>query len=275
MTDSYPILEKPIIRWLLCIPLIGWAILYFTAPYQPESMKLPVDVHTLYDFDMFLFGALPTTIVPRLMQCIPLDTLAGIVYTIHSGWPVIFLTYLLIRRRDIVLSYVNCFGVVSLLAVATQMAMPTSPPWYYYKYQFAPASYALKGDPAGLERVDEYYHIQFFYNMFYNNPVVFGSFPSLHIGWPSLMSLFIVFSTRLPRLIKRASIVYVLIVSWAVIYLQHHYAVDVLGGMFYAWMAYTLLGPKKKPGTTVQSTDIHGEEEDMSSDACATCDAVV
>jgi len=268
--------EQPFVRWLLCLPLISWAILYFTAPHQPESWKLPVDVHTLYDFDMFLFGFLPSTVLPKYMECIPLDTLAGIVYTIHSGWPVIFLAYTILRRRDLTLAYVNCFGLVSLIGVITQMLMPTSPPWYFYKYGFAPAPYTLKGDPAGLARVDAYYHLQFFQKMFENNPVVYGSFPSLHIGWPTLMCLFVYFETRLPRFFRYGSIVYVGIVSWAVMYLQHHYAVDVLGGMFYSWAIYKVFGPKVRPGFNRRRRASDGDV-DLSDreDFCSTCDATV
>lgn len=81
--------------------------------------------------------------------------------------------------------------------------------------------------------------------MFDNSPVVFGSFPSLHIGWPSTTACFVYFETSLPLWLRIASVAYVAYVGLAVMYLQHHYFVDVAGGVLYAFVAYRLLRPRK------------------------------
>jgi membrane-associated phospholipid phosphatase len=127
--------------------------------------------------------------------------------------------------------------------------MPTAPPWYFYNYGFNTtiANYEMKGDPAGLIRVDEMFHITFYRNMFDNSPVVFGSFPSLHCAWPALLALFVYFDTNLPRWIKWAAVAYPVYVALAVMYLRHHYFVDAWGGAFYSLGVYLLFGPKAQP----------------------------
>jgi membrane-associated phospholipid phosphatase len=134
--------------------------------------------------------------------------------------------------------------------------MPTAPPWYYYKYNFAPANYNMSGDPAGLIRVDQKFHIDFYKNMFYASPVVFGSFPSLHVAWPTVLALFVAFETTLHKAIKVAAAVYVAYVSLAVIYLQHHYFADVFGGVFYSTVVYKFLGPKMLPKKQNETNDV-------------------
>ncbi len=81
--------------------------------------------------------------------------------------------------------------------------------------------------------------------MFDSSPVVFGSFPSLHIAWPSMLAFFVYYETTLHLGFKIASIAYVIYVSLAVMYLQHHYGVDVLGGALYSFCVYRIFRPKK------------------------------
>jgi len=239
------ILEKPVTRILLLIPFVMWVVLYTSAPSFPLSSRPTLDVTTLYDFDVALLHYLPSTYLAELQNPF-FDLLGAIAYTLHAGWPFVFLAYMLFfKRRDLILPYWNCFGLVCFLGLITQLIMPTAPPWYYYKYNFTAASYDMKGDPAGLARVDERYNITFYKNMFDSSPVVFGSFPSLHIGWPSTLAFFAYFETTLPFALKVASIAYVGYVALAVMYLQHHYFIDVLGGVLYAFVAYRLLRPRK------------------------------
>jgi len=238
-------LERPLVRVLLVLPFVLWVIIYVSAPAIPDDSRPTVDVKTLYEFDIAFLHYLPSTELAKL-QNVVFDVLGAIAYTLHSGWPFVFLAYMIFfKRRDLILPYWNCFGTVCLLALFTQLVMPTAPPWYFYKYGFAPASYTMKGDPAGLARVDERFNITFYKNMFDNSPVVFGSFPSLHIGWPSTTAFFVCYETTLPIGLKIASVAYVAYVALAVMYLQHHYIVDVLGGVLYAFVVYKLLGPKK------------------------------
>jgi len=239
-------IERPLIRALLVLPFVLWLVLYTTAPLIPLDARPTIDVRSLREMDIAFVHYLPSTELAKLQNAF-FDVLGAIAYTLHAGWPFVFLAYLIFfKRRQLILPYFNCFGAVCLLGLITQLIMPTAPPWYWNKYGFAPASYDLKGDPAGLARVDERYNITFYKNMFDNSPVVFGSFPSLHVAWPSNTALFVFYETTLHMGIRVASVCYVIYVALAVMYLEHHYLVDVLGGMLYAFMVYKLIGPKKQ-----------------------------
>jgi len=241
------VIEKLWVRLLLALPLVLWGILYASAPKIPRHMRPEIDVYSLYNFEYVFLHYFPSTYLAEL-QCALLDVLGAIAYTLHSVWPFVFLTYMVIfKRRDLILPYVNCFGLLCLLALITQLVTPTAPPWYFYNYNFTQASYDMKGDPAGLIRVDEMFDIKFYRNMFDSSPVVFGSFPSLHCGWPCVLALIVFFDTNLPKALKWVSVGYVAYVALAVMYLQHHYFVDVFGGVFYATVVYKLVGPKKNP----------------------------
>jgi len=172
--------------------------------------------------------------------------LGAIAYTLHAGWPFVFLAYMIFfKKRQLILPYLNCFGAVCFLGLITQLIMPTAPPWYWNAYHDKAANYTMPGDPAGLARVDQRFNITFYKNMFDKSPVVFGSFPSLHVAWPSTTACFVFYETTLHVGIRVASVCYVIYVALAVMYLEHHYLVDILGGMLYAFMVYKLIGPKK------------------------------
>lgn len=60
------------------------------------------------------------------------------------AWPLIFAGWALHKSTKLVLPFGNCFGLVSLMAVITELLFPCAPPWYYEKYGISPASYDLK-----------------------------------------------------------------------------------------------------------------------------------
>jgi len=64
-----------------------------------------------------------------------------------------------------------------------------------------------------------------------SNP--FGAIPSLHISYP-VMS--VVFAMRLKR-VRAFTIVFSSLVGFAAVYLNHHYLIDVLLGVFYGLVA--------------------------------------
>lgn len=82
--------------------------------------------------------------------------------------------------------------------------------------------------PAGLTRVDDLLGFDLFGKLYGSSTLVFGSFPSLHAAWPFLAFSIDSASTRWLHL------GHYFVVSWAAMYLNHHYLVDVLGGAFFA-----------------------------------------
>ena len=95
-------------------------------------------------------------------------------------------------------------------------------------------SYNQKGHPAGLLRVDEILGTNLFLNGYSKSPVVYGAFPSMHCGWPFLLTLYYTGQYQ------KCSWFYSCLLAWAAMYLKHHYLTDVLGGWCYALLAMKL-----------------------------------
>lgn len=97
------------------------------------------------------------------------------------------------------------------------------------------ASWETKGSPADLARLDELFGIRLYTKLYGSSTLVFGSWPSLHVGWPMMCMLFT--SVNKHRWAFGLNTIWV---SLAAVYLRHHYFVDVLGGMAIAIACFAL-----------------------------------
>jgi len=224
--------------------LITYLILYAFFPRIPVSEKYPINVSALVDTEAAIFGGyLPHEILNKHEN--PLfDVLSAIPYTLHIPLPIITVIIALIWDRPSVLPFLHCLGIASLTGVVIQFVFPTAPPWYFEKYGEDPANYSIKGDPAGLARVDALFSIDFYHNMFMQSTIVFGAFPSLHITWATLACLFMISFEKCCTACAQGKFfkppwkcpkwippMYVLWLGFSVVYLQHHFVVDVVGGL--------------------------------------------
>lgn len=98
---------------------------------------------------------------------------------------------------------------------------------YEAMYGLAPANYSMHGSPAGLARIDALFGLKMYTSTFTASPLVFGAMPSLHAGCATVDACFMGYV--FPRG-KWLSYTYVMWVWWATLYLQHHYAVDLIAG---------------------------------------------
>jgi len=149
---------------------------------------------------------------------------------------VVFLPWLAFyETRENMASFCRAFGWMNLLAVATQIALPTAPPWFHDAYVHTPQtqlpSYNQKGHPAGLMRVDTVLESKIFDNTYSKSPVVYGAFPSMHCGWPFIFTLYYTGNWQI------VIYGYAILLAWSAMYLKHHYLTDVLGGWAYAYLA--------------------------------------
>ncbi|GJQ11654.1 hypothetical protein GpartN1_g3445.t1 [Galdieria partita] len=174
------------------------------------------------------------------------DFIAAIPYTIHAVLPGIFFLYLLLTDgRKTAFCFFASLGVLNTSAVLTQILFPFAPPWYFELNGLAKAEHWMSGNPgAALSRVDKLFGIVFYQETYTTqNRIPFGSFPSLHAAWPSLIAF--CFPTRGSHLFKVLATCYVCLIYWAAMYLQHHYVIDLLGGTFYAYLTYRMVFARK------------------------------
>src|SRR5260370_17040837 len=84
-----------------------------------------------------------------------------------------------------------------------------------------------RSSAAGCARFDALLGIDYFSSFYSRNPNVFGAMPSLHVTYP----LTVVWYTWDRGWAWRiAAIGFALLVSFAAVYLAHHYLIDVIAG---------------------------------------------
>lgn len=144
--------------------------------------------------------------------------------------------------------FAKSFGWLALIGVTISLTFPCTPPWYEKEHGLEPARYGMSGSPAGLARVDQLFGIDLYTTSFTTAPMPFGAFPSLHAANATLEALFM--SYCFPRG-RALFIMYVGWLWWATMYLNHHYAVDLVGGSLIStaiyYIARTRYLPRQQP----------------------------
>jgi len=241
-------------KLILLLPMLAWLALFQFCKFVPYDKRPTIDVTTLPTVEGFvLFGGslqhFPRNLIPDTEQWKDLlafmDMMAAFAYLVHFvvTWIFAIFLYVYYRKKSSgpgqpviqPWTFLFCFGFLNLLAVATQLAWPTAPPWYVELYGNKPASYSMEGHPAGLDKADHILQYPLFRNLYGNSPIVFGSFPSLHAAWPIMITIF---APAAIKPLKIVGVVYVLVVWWAAVYLNHHFVLDLVGGAIYVAIAY-------------------------------------
>lgn len=236
----------------LCIVVIATRAIFYLSIHRfianiwlfrfiPSDWRPPIWVRVLPALENIFYGANLSNILSAHQNTF-LDIMAWLPYgIIHFGAPVVCSGIMFIfASPGTVPVFARSFGYMNLIGVSIQLLFPCSPPWYENKYGLAPATYAIKGSPAGLARIDQLFGIALYTSTFTGSPMVFGAFPSLHAGSAVIETLFM--SHVFPRL-RPLFIAYTLWLWWATMYLSHHYAVDLVGGSLRRFSTCSPLSP--------------------------------
>jgi membrane-associated phospholipid phosphatase len=124
--------------------------------------------------------------------------------------------------------------MMALVAFVVYLLFPVAPPRFAYLHGEALAVRDVMGDTivgGGMHPSADWVYQNL-------SPNDNAAFPSLHAAFPLLAWLFI---RRRHVVAGWAVAVYTLAVWFAVVYLGHHYVVDVLGGAAFAIGAYVLV----------------------------------
>jgi hypothetical protein len=126
-----------------------------------------------------------------------------------------------------------------LLGFATYRLLPAAPPWYVELHGCA-VDLATQNHPAGLARVDAMLGTTYFRDLYSRGATVFGALPSLHAAYPffGLLATF----RRAGPWSRAIQIAYAALMAFAAVYLNHHWLLDVLLGIAYAWIAAFVVG---------------------------------
>jgi membrane-associated phospholipid phosphatase len=232
------------------IPMILFGFVYsFMEVFQSRSFDI-VSVEPIYRLEETLFGWLPPDGSPlgpldffRDHHHPLLDAAGGLLYASHMPVVIGFGLLLWWQRRRTPTSEASFrlhnfmwgFLAMSLVGLAIQALYPVAPPWYVDKFGFSPPGEPIQGDPAALSRVDAMLGFAYFEGVYAQATYVFGALPSLHVATPAWVALHT--RHRLARLVAWG---YTAAMSFAAVYLIHHYIVDVLAGLLLAVGVYLL-----------------------------------
>ncbi|KIY49601.1 PAP2-domain-containing protein [Fistulina hepatica ATCC 64428] len=228
-------------------PVLTWVLTFYASRFTPVHWRPNISVSLLPALEVVLYGANISDILTRFTHPL-LDILAWLPYgVVHFTFPFVVAALLwLFRDKAVLHLWARAFGYMNLIGVLVQILMPCAAPWYELIYGLTPATYAIRGSPGGLARIDALFHSNGYATTFGSSPVVFGAFPSLHAGCATMEALFM--SHFFPQC-TRYIWTYVGVLYWATMYLTHHYLIDVVGGACLATMCFYLYLPDELRST--------------------------
>jgi membrane-associated phospholipid phosphatase len=135
--------------------------------------------------------------------------------------------------------YLLAFAVGNYISFFAWLLVPAAPPWYMHAHGCA-IDTTVAANPAGLTRVDELLGISYFASFYGRASAVFGAMPSMHCAYP-LIGLLTAWRSVGVRS-RLVHVLYTVLMSVAAMYLDHHWAVDVLAGWLTALASVAISG---------------------------------
>jgi membrane-associated phospholipid phosphatase len=225
----------------------SWAMLPFAVGgLAYENFELlaplrgPVHVADLYRAELSLFsvqGQIPAQWWQTHTHPV-LDLVTGAAYAIYLPWilGVAFILYFRERERTHELAW--GFLLCNLIGIAFWLGFAAAPPWYVAQHGLGPALEHVAPSAAGAARFDSLVGTHYFANFYTRSTNVFGAMPSLHVAYPMLA----VFATRSRgRTFRAVTSLFVAIVAFAAVYLDHHYVLDVIAGVVVAYLTQQIV----------------------------------
>ena len=232
-------------------PLVLFWVLYDSLKLIPINWRGTIRVQGPYQIEMALDGfrsgvahIIPSHFFTQHHLAI-LDIITGTAYGLHVIVPflVSLRWWFVDRARSI--SFNRLLLIANLCCFATYLAFPVTPPWYISHYGFATPDWSLPGEAAGLHHFDAIFGVEYFGPMYSGlNGYIFGAVPSGHALFPVLL---LWSGWDRWRRARGLAVGYMLLIWFAAVYLNHHYVIDVILGVYYGsvvWCAKTVILPR-------------------------------
>lgn len=139
--------------------------------------------------------------------------------------------WLYVRDYRRMLRFTWCFLLLNLAGFVTYHVYPAAPPWYYHAYGCRVDMLARASEGPNLARVDAALHVHYFAGMYGRASDVFGAMPSLHAAYALLVVLLGWAVMSNPW--RAAAVAFFALMSFAAVYLDHHWVLDVVAGAAY------------------------------------------
>jgi len=228
------------------LPFLIFGISYDWMRVFPNYTVNSIDVDGLYNLEKSVWGVIDKG--EKLILCEyfkthnhPIaDFFSGIFYL---GWipiPVGFGVYLYLKKkRETYLRFALVFLFTNLLGFACYYIHPAAPPWYAMEYRGFDPILTTPGNMAGLSRFDHLINYPLFASIYGRNSNVFAAFPSLHSSY-LLITLFYSIRGKSPIIITSIIVVFMIGIWGTAVYTAHHYVIDVLAGILFAFAGILL-----------------------------------
>lgn len=178
---------------------------------------------------------------------LPLDVLFSIPYGTFVGATVLFAVFLYFRDYAAMVRFTGALLAMNLAAFVTYHVYPAAAPWYYHAHGCVVDLAAHASEGPNLARVDAWLGMPYFRGFYGRSHDVFGAVPSLHVAYPLLMALegwhaFGRLRSRILGIAARvASVVFIIWMSVAAVYLDHHWVIDVVVGVAYGVATFAVM----------------------------------
>lgn len=166
------------------------------------------------------------------------DLICGFAYLAYLIESFGFGVYLYFRDQSLLQRFAWAFLLVNLFGMITYLVYPAAPPWYVEQYGLGEAVMTAAPSAAGAARFDELLGVTYFQTFYSRNANVFGAMPSLHCAYPTLVVLA---AAKLGKRWMIPAIAFALLVAFSAVYLRHHYVLDVIAGVLFAAVAYSVV----------------------------------
>jgi membrane-associated phospholipid phosphatase len=208
--------------------------------YRPEP-----HVADLYHLEQSWFGIQTAqgTVIPSewLQQHTTpwLDVPTGFGYMAYMFESFLVATWMFFRDEERTAKLGWAFLAVNVLGFASWILFPAAPPWYVAQYGLGPAHMDAIPSAAGAARFDQFFGISYFSGFYARSHNVYGAMPSLHVAYP-LVVLISVWGMR-ERWMKALCVAFFVLVTFAAVYLGHHYVIDAIAGIITAYLAWGVM----------------------------------
>jgi len=223
--------------------IIYWIVFDYMKAFPNYSFNT-VHIESLYNAEKYLFGIgqAGKLVTPNEYwlqhTTVFLDVVTGVFYLCWIPVPLIFAAYLFYKNRELFLRFALTFFLVNLLGFIVYYIYPAAPPWYIQQHGFHFVA-KTPGNTAGLQRFDDFFHVNIFKSLYAKSSNVFAAMPSLHSAYPVIV-LYYGLKARLGKI--NLFFCFVMLGIWfAAVYTSHHYILDVLSGLICALLGIVLL----------------------------------
>lgn len=169
-----------------------------------------------------------------------LDVICAVPYGVFIYAALAFSVFLYLKDYDRLRAFVWTFFALNIAGFVTYHVYPAAPPWYFHAHGCTVDLTAHSSEGPNLARVDAMLGFRYFAGFYARSNDVFGAMPSLHVAYPMLITLYgwPVFG----RVLRASSLVFLVTMCFAAVYLDHHWIIDVVVGLAYTVIVFLVVG---------------------------------